>query len=397
MLKLLLIGFTQTNANVIQIFIEMTFKDIHVDAIIKPTNTQTLNLNDLPQSTQSEVFIIDFEGVGLDLEDKNIVQTLADYTNGKPILFISRQQSMPVALPNYEWLTTPYTRQQMNDSLTSLLSKTPSYYTNPVPSTFSQTVQPNVSNNPPVEQGIDSTISPNDVKKVFDVLMDVFGNIHEQPFFNFVKDLQLSQECIQVTINQHDMYFNPKDKSIISLNLERMADSFIVGLRKESILFTKLDSNTFQQKSAYLLAQGAKQYTLSQLVWLIGLDIIQAKRDAYGEIHPLKFEARYMPNIAHIHSVPKYVVPLIASCLGRVRGLSDFNSMFPQLTNAQINQVMILLTMSQAIRVETLLDSVKQSTATTLPTNMPNSQSNLGVQKANKTGFFRRLLSRLGM
>lgn len=401
MLKLLLIGFTQANANVIQIFIEMTFKDIHVDTIVRATGEQSLNLAMLNEQ-QSDVFIIDFEGVGLDTQDKSIEQTLTKYTNGKPILFISRQPSMIVSLPNSEWLTTPYTRQQMNDSLTSLLEKINFYNfaTNSPVTSQSQSAIANQQSKQTAPQNqnlenIENTASQEETKKIFDILADVFGKLHEQPFFDFTKKLQLSNDFLQVNINQYEIYFNPKDNSVITQNLERMADSFIIGLRKESIVYEILDKPSFQQKTAQLLAQGAKQYALSQLIWVVGLEIVQTKRDAYGETHQLKFEARYMPNIANV--APKYVTPLIASCLGRARGLSDFNSMFPHLTNAQINHVMILLTMSQVIRIETLLNSVKQSTSLLPKQTMMNHQSNQGVQKANKTGFLRRLLSKLGM
>lgn len=412
MLKLLLIGFTQTNANVIQIFIEMTFKEIHVDSVIRDVNEQKLSLPALnEQQRDCDIFIIDFEGVGLDLNDKNISQKLEIYTVGKPILFLSRQNSVvPISLVHYEWLTVPYNRQQMNDSVKKLLEKIKTNTSANLAKTSQQTLpamNANFIKTTADGQGkklisqkiktMDSQNSQEEVIQIFDTLASVFVGIHEQPFFNFAKNLQTTNDFTQITISHYDIYFNPVDKSVVVMNLERVIDSFMVGLRQENITFIKLDSAEFRKKVNLLLTQGAKQYNISQLIWLIGIEIVQTKRYAYHESHVLKFEARYMPNITGIKFLPKHVTPVIASCLGRARDIKDFNILFPNLTNEQINQVLILLGVSQTIRVDVLLDSAKQKPVSVKPPPQSEKNVNVGVQKANKTGFLKRLLGRLGI
>ena len=59
MANLLLIGFTETNANVIQIFIEMTFKDIYVDTIIRHLNDSPLSLPVLTEEHHKMTFLLD--------------------------------------------------------------------------------------------------------------------------------------------------------------------------------------------------------------------------------------------------------------------------------------------------------------------------------------------------
>lgn len=414
MLKLLLIGFTQTNANVIQIFIEMTFKDIHVDSIIRQVNEGSLSLPILDEQQRGyDIFIIDFEGVGLNLNDKNIAQKLEIYTTGKPILFVSRQNSVvPVSLVHYEWLTLPYSRQQMTESVKNMLAKIKPVNTTQVLPKGGQNVSMSANASliktaaglegqikrvpvSPKAESLEYQVTNEEIKQVFDVLADVFVGINEQPFFNFVKSLQITNEFTQVVISHYDIYLNPISKSVVAMNLERIVDSFTVGLRQDNISFVKLDSSDFRQKVNGLLAQGAKQYSISQLIWFIGMEIMQTKRYDYYETHQLKFEARYMPNITGMKFVPKYVIPVIASCLGRARGLADFNTLFPYLTNEQINQIMILLSISQAIRSDVLLDSVKNMPPK--PTQVVDTTANIGVQKANKTGFLKRLLIRLGV
>lgn len=423
MSKLLLIGFTETNANVIQIFIEMTFKDIVVDKVIRQLNVASLTLPILTDEQRlNDIFVIDFEGAGLDSDDKNLSSKLEIYTGGKQILFVSRKNNVPVSLIHYEWLSVPYNRQQMTESVKNLLANVkpkPNFKSEQIdtkPHTQELLKKPFHANHTATHKPNNSTIiatrssiaqqketlpenqaTLDEVKKVFETLLNVFPEMNEQPFFNFIRQMQLSHDFTKVMVNHHELYLNPVDKSVILLNLERVADNFMVGLSEDVITFERVDNTIFRKNVNNLLAQGAKQYSLSQLIWVIGIEIIQTKRNAYSQSHHLRFEARYMPNISGIKFAPKYIVPLIASCLGRARVLSDFNALFPYLTNAQINQIMILLSISQAINVNILLDSAKpQMAEPQQPINMTQN-SNQGVQKATKTGFLKRLLNRLGM
>ena len=410
MANLLLIGFTETNANVIQIFIEMTFKDIYVDTIIRHLNDSPLSLPVLTEEHhKNDVFIIDFEGAGLDLSDKNIAKNLEIYTRGKPILFVSRQNSVvPVSLVEYEWLTVPYNRQQMTERVKKVLSNVT---VQPLkPNTYEPNIQkpPVATQKPPKEEPVidvntTANISPvkannDDIKAIFDVLIRAFPEINEQQFFHFIKRLQSVNAFNSVTINNYQMYLNPIDKSIITASLERISDNFMVGagVRNENIVFVQMDASSFRQKTASQLAAGAKQYTLAQVVWFIGLEMMQVNRNAFGQSHHLKFEARYMPNFAGIKFTPNYLTLLIASCLGRARSLVDFGTLFPQLTNAQVNQILILLAMSNNINKDILVQSANATTASTVA-NKVDTTNNTGIQKAQKTGFLKRLLSRLGV
>lgn len=422
MSKLLLIGFTETNANVIQIFIEMTFKDIVVEKIIRQLDVASLTLPVLTdEQLLSDIFVIDFEGAGLSLADKGISSKLEIYTGGKPILFVSRKSHViPMSLMiHYEWLSVPYNRQQMTESVKNLLAniqpksslkqkkidtKANSQELLKKPFHINHTSNPtgtgvvtcsSVSQQKEILPENQATLE--EVKKVFDTLLSVFPEMIQQPFFHFTRQLQLSHDFTKIVVNHHELYLNPVDKSVILLNLERVADSFVVGLSEETIVFERVDNTIFRKNVNNLLAQGAKQYNLSQLIWVIGIEIIQVRRNAYSQSHNLRFEALYMPNISGIKFAPKYIVPLIASCLGRPRVLSDFNTLFPYLTNAQINQIMILLTMSQAVNVNILFDSAKSQLAESQQSINTTQNSNQGVQKASKTGFLRRLLNKLGM
>lgn len=453
--SLLLVGFTETNANVIQIFLEMTFKNIQVNSLVRNLGQNVLELPILSdEQQQSDIFVVDFEGTGLDLAYSKQAKNLEIYTNGKPILFVARQnETIPVTFAKYKFLTVPYTRQQMTECIRGMLeslpatpvadnlnaenkanllnslpknsnkavqdlinesfasTKTGSVFKTDTPRT---TAQPAISHadlenhsNPtsPINQ-----ITPNnepvnvdDVEKAFGLLVTIFPDIADRPLFTFAKKLQSLKDFAMVTVNGYHMYVNPIDKSVITDNLERISDSFLVGigLKEENLTFQTLDANHFRQKTANHLTSGAKQYNLAQVIWFIGLELMQVRRTSYADSHRLQIQATFMPNFAGVKFVPNYVVPLIASCLGRPRTLLDFNKLFPHLTNSQVNQVLLLLIMSNAVNYQVLLQSVNtpMTTATSTQTQAKpiDNSINKGIQKANKTGFLSRLLNRLGV
>ncbi|WP_394261409.1 hypothetical protein [Moraxella boevrei] len=441
--SLLLIGFTETNANVIQIFLEMTFKNVQVSQIVRNLGQSVLELPVLnDEEKRSDIFIIDFEGVGLDLAYSKQSKNLETYTNGKPILFVARQnETIPITFAKYEFLTMPYTRQQMTDRIKAMLESLPdrpvvenvdttnkASLLNSLPKNPSKAVQdlinesfagtktanafktdtPKSTAQPVTTLNNQNTInkepvSVDDVQKVFALLGTIFPDIVDRPLFTFAKKLQSLKDFAMVNINGYLMYVNPIDKSIITDNLERIGDSFLVGagLKEESLTFQSLDANSFRQKTTNYLASGAKQYNLAQVIWLIGLELMQIRRNSYVESHEMQIQATFMPNFSGVKFVPSYVVPLIASCLGRPRTLLDFNKLFPQLTNAQVNQVLLLLIMSRAVNYEILLNSSNNSSVMAKPIiqnpKSDDNSMNIGVQKANKTGFLSRLLNRLGV
>lgn len=444
--SLLLVGFTETNANVMQIFLEMTFKNIQVNQIVRNLGQAVLELPMLSdEEKQSDIFIIDFEGAGLDLAYSKQSKKLETYTNGKPILFVARQnETIPITFAKYKFLTMPYTRQQMTDcikamleslpdalvvenaditnkaNLLNTLSKNPSKavqdlinesFANTkkvntsktdIPKLTSQLITPSASQSNPSDIKNDF-VNIDEVEKVFGLVVKNFPDIADRPLFTFAKKLQSLKDFAMVNINGYLMYVNPIDKSVVTDNLERIGDSFLVGagLKEESLTFQSLDANSFRQKTTNYLASGAKQYNLAQVIWLIGLELMQIRRNSYVESHEMQIQATFMPNFAGVKFVPNYVVPLIASCLGRPRTLLDFNKLFPQLTNAQVNQVLLLLIMSRTVNYEILLNS--NNNASAMAKSMVQNQKpsdnpiNTGIQKANKTGFLTRFLNRLGV
>lgn len=428
MLKLLLVGFTEQNANVIQMFVELTFDNIKVNRIPRQPDSVA---NRMPALTvieaESDIFVFDAQSIGLDMNNTQQDYTqLNEITQQKPALLISRQPIDSAVLGeagNIDYLTVPYTRQQMTEKLhilnqkaklhleksspkdTQFISantaKTLIKNTNTVDSqTLSSKDNTTQSANTSTANKFDST----SFNATLDVLATNFDALADTPFFEFAKRVQNLTQPTCLTIGGQHLYINPQDKSVVASRVERIVDYFTVGQNLSQSLqnFQMLDEASLSQQTAHYLAEGDKKISISQLIWLMGLEMIP--RNAYNNNHLIKLEVSHMPNFAEIKFVPTYVMPMIASCLGRARTLHDFNTLFPNLTNAQINQVIILLVLSGTVKdsiviLSRLPTNAQQPHALTENKPINNNQSNLsdGVKKAQKTGFLQRFLNRLGV
>lgn len=443
MLKLLLVGFTEQNANVIQMFVELTFDNIKVSRIPRQPDSVA---NRMPELTvieaESDIFVFDAQSIGLDVPNmQQAYAQLRDVIEQKPTLLISHQTlDNPVMRDwagNIDYLTVPYTRQEMAEKLHILNQKAQLHLEKPHPkntqfisaNTAKTLTKTDIASDNPTSQAEDtpahniSTPSPSknsnsktDIvsrldKASFNVMLEVlasnFTALADTPFFEFAKHVQNLTHPTCLTIGGQHLYINPNDKSVIASRVERIIDYFTVGQNLSQSLrnFQTLDEASFLQSTAQYLAQGHKKISISQLIWLVGLEMIP--RNAYNNTHSIKLEVSYMPNFADVKFVPNYVMPMIASCLGRARALNDFNTLFPNLTNAQINQVIILLVLSGAVKDSMItlsrspIPSQSPAQPMALAENKPTQDNtvsvNDGVKKAQKTGFFQRFLSRLGV
>lgn len=430
MLKLLLVGFTEQNANVIQMFIELTFDNIRVMSVPRLPEGTSPRLPDLTVfESDSDMFIIDAESIGFDFANyQNACQTLETALPNKAMLLITRQalsDEVVANVPkNLQWLSIPYTRNQMAEKLQLLISDaqrkqqpmadsqpivdTPNPTTN-MASQESESAQVLQTNQPVVTANIDVAEIEHS-NALFNLLNKNFRNLRNSAFFEFAQTLYQLETYTVFNINGHYLFINPFDKSVIASRIERIIDHFMIGqnLRQSLINRQTLDQIRYEQQSQQHIVAGNKKLALSQLIWHIGLEMLP--RNAFDDTHTLAIEVRFMPNLAGINFVPNYVMPLIASCLGRVRTLTELHQLFPTLTNAQVNQVIILLVMSHSVNAEVLLANRPSNeqridlplrTPTSLTQSSEPSQEpsihNQGIKKAQQTGFLKRLLGKLGV
>ena len=459
MLKLLLVGFTEQNANVIQMFIELTFENVKVSRIPRlPENTQPRMPELTVLEAESDILVIDAESIGFDFANyQTACQHLTTVMPNKAILLISRQQ-IPTSIEenspvNFQWLSVPYSRKQMADKLQLLISeaqlkKTP--MSNGSQNTLDNNLSTNSLNAQPAStstpdnfdltSGIDTTnpaqhlntssttnatsrptLDTASSDAILTLLATTFKGLNELPYFEFVQTLYQLPTYTVFQISGHHLYINPFEKTVVASRIERILDHFMIGQNLRQCIATRqsLDEASFEQQTQRHLASGDKKLTISKLIWYIGIEMVP--RSAFDDSHHLAIEARFMPNLSGINFVPNYVLPMISSCIGRVRNLQEFHQLFPQLTNAQVNQVIILLALSHGLNNEVLLNSrpammlgnhslnnhvVKGSqppvaSADTTAVNQlpkpPTTPDNAGLKKAQQTGFLKRLLGKLGV
>lgn len=428
MLQLLLIGFNEQNANVIDMFVGMTYSDIKVSRVSRLPDSVPRQMPALTAiEAESDIFVIDVQSVGFDPNQPDVFEAmLAQKLAKKPLLLINRLAGSTVNPTNnpdadgiHEWLNVPYSRQQMAEKLQLLVdaanaqhyAKTSQNPKTPLADTLLKTSSiPTKSASPPTaEKPSDkpankpySFLDHQNIEQGFGLLAQQFSELQQTAFFEFAKRVQLLTQCAVVEVNGHYLYLNPFDKSVVASHLERTLDHFLVGSNLQQALqnFQLIDIEAFNQKSHQLMTEGGKRFNLSQLLWLMGLELVP--RNRYEQQHTLPIEISYLPNLNGKKFVPSYVMPVLASCLGRSRTLTELTGLFPMLTNAQCNQLIILAIMSNIAKADTLLNYASHQTkpAITQPAAAATAESvavNSGVKKAQQTGFLKRLLGRLGV
>lgn len=456
MLKLLLVGFTEQNANVIQMFIELTFNNVRVSRVSRLPETSAQKMPELTvMEKESDIFLMDAESIGIDPNQSIAAHTtFSEKLPNKAILLITRQ-TLPEAtaaaeMPNFQWLSVPYTRKQMADKMQQLISiaslKQTQTATKEVDDT-SPSVIAEPSNNPQLSQ---IAKKANDISQksdsdslaqqgthqnpsafgeqsqdelplaeskhtdaMFQLLAKTFNGLSDTPFFEFAQGIYGVKDYTVLDINGHLIYIDPLEKTAIVDRVERVIDHFMIGknIRNSFVNRQVLSEHEYITRTARHLENDSKKLTLGQLIWYVGLEMIP--RNAFNQTHQLPIEVRYMPNLSGIKFVPTTVLPLIASALGRVRTLTDFNQLFPNLTNAQVNKIIILLVMSHSVNSAVLLShtdiaaTVSRTEAASTPSvavkdkisqanTQANNVKNTGIEKAQRTGFLKRLLGKLG-
>lgn len=417
MTTIVVIGFTPPQSYAIEMLAQMTATQFDVITVARHSQRgAAIDIAEAVTRHNAQGVVIDIEGAALSADVLHDAVQAAQRLLQRPAVLVTRQvvAAQAVAADQY-WLSAPYNREQMTQALQWLkdtIAKTP------------QSAQPLVAPQS-AQQTANLTIPPHTAtsktssavsgqpapdarqrEQVFDILARTFADLTQTGLFALAKQLQLLSGYACVTINGQPMYINADEHSAIANRIERMIDHFIVGqaLGSDSFDLKPISKDDYQAATAPLLAQGQQKIAISQILWRVGLEIL--RRGDYTQTHHLRFVAKQMPNFGTTSFVPSYVMPLIASCLGRARSLTDLQGLFGNLTVRQINQVLILLALTGNIQAEPLIVSYQQAASDNVTVQIaPNSTQaasqrdgqNQGIQQASESGFLKRFLGRLGV
>ena len=417
MTAIIVIGFTPPQSYAIEMLAQMTATQFDVITVARHSQRgAAIDLAEAVTRHNAQGVVIDIEGAALSADVLHDAVQAAQRLLRRPAVLVTRQvvAAQAVAVDQY-WLSAPYNREQMTQALQWLkdtIAKTPqSAQPLVAPQSAQQTANltiPSRAATSKTSSAVSGQPAPDarQREQVFDILARTFADLTQTGLFALAKQLQLLSGYACVTINGQPMYVNADEHSAIANRIERMIDHFIVGqaLGSDSFDLKPISKDDYQAATAPLLAQGQQKIAVSQILWRVGLEVL--RRGDYTQTHHLRFVAKQMPNFGTTSFVPSYVMPLIASCLGRARSLTDLQSLFGNLTVSQINQVLILLALTGNIQAEPLIVSYQQAASNNVTAQIaPNSTQaasqrdgqNQGIQQASESGFLKRFLGRLGV
>lgn len=417
MTAIIVIGFTPPQSYAIEMLAQMTATQFDVITVARHSQRgAAIDIAEAVTRHNAQGVVIDIEGAALSADVLHDAVQAAQRLLRRPAVLVTRQvvAAQAVAADQY-WLSAPYNREQMTQALQWLkdtIAKTPqSAQPLVAPQSAQQTANltiPSRAATSKTSSAVSGQPAPDarQREQVFDILARTFADLTQTGLFALAKQLQLLSGYACVTINGQPMYINADEHSAIANRIERMIDHFIVGqaLGSDSFDLKPISKDDYQAATALLLAQGQQKIAVSQILWRVGLEVL--RRGDYTQTHHLRFVAKQMPNFGTTSFVPSYVMPLIASCLGRARSLTDLQGLFGNLTVRQINQVLILLALTGNIQAEPLIVSYQQAASNNVTAQIaPNSTQaasqrdgqNQGIQQASESGFLKRFLGRLGV
>lgn len=420
MTTIVVIGFTPPQSYAIEMLAQMTATQFDVITVARHSQRgAAIDLADAVARHNAQGVVIDIEGAALSADVLHDAVQAAQRLLQRPAVLVTRQVVAAQTVgANQYWLSAPYNREQMTQALQWLkdaIAKTPQSAQPLLAPQSAQQTQLTTNLTVPPHAAASKTSSAassqpvpdaRQREQVFDILARTFADLTQTGLFALAKQLQLLSGYARVTINGQPMYINADEHSAIANRIERMIDHFIVGqaLGSHSFDLEPISKDDYQAATAPLLAQGQQKIAVSQILWRVGLEVL--RRGDYTQTHHLRFVAKQMPNFGTTSFVPSYVMPLIASCLGRARSLTDLQSLFGNLTVSQINQVLILLALTGNIQAEPLIVSYQQAASNNVTAQIaPNSTQaasqrdgqNQGIQQASESGFLKRFLGRLGV
>ena len=411
MTTIVVIGFTPPQSYAIEMLAQMTATQFDVITVARHSQRgAAIDIAEAVTRHNAQGVVIDIEGAALSADVLHDAVQSAQRLLQRPAVLVTRQVVAAQTVgANQYWLSAPYNREQMTQALQWLkdaIAKTPQS-AQQTQLTTNLTIPPHAAASKTSSAASSQPVpDARQREQVFDILARTFADLTQTGLFALAKQLQLLSGYARVTINGQPMYINADEHSAIANRIERMIDHFIVGqaLGSHSFDLEPISKDDYQAATAPLLAQGQQKIAVSQILWRVGLEVL--RRGDYTQTHHLRFVAKQMPNFGTTSFVPSHVMPLIASCLGRVRSLTDLQGLFGNLTISQINQVLILLALTGNIQAEPLIVSYQQAASNNVTAQIaPNSTQaasqrdgqNQGIQQASESGFLKRFLGRLGV
>lgn len=374
-MNIVLLGFTEKDANAITILCNMLAKDILCSHILLHDDQET---HYQLQRQPYDVAIIFVDSVQHHLDLK---RTILINMQDKPVILISRyledlRDEPWVNLHAQAHIQFPYTRQTMLEPIKKVyqlhqagtLDSHLSIGYNPTPATHGDQYI--------VQQNFNT-----------DLLQRHYPDLAKKKWVVQFFNLPHQQQCAELAIGPYQLLANPTEKSLISLRTLQWTLDYLRVSHDEGLNIpfdSKLiDSNQAMILGDQMLASNGNKQSLVMSIWQLSMVWLEqmASFDTKA-IAKTPFKVYAIPNLSELHPAEPQLHGVFSACLVQARTLEQLQILFPQIDEARLHRI--------------ILASVIANIGTFQPNSNQNQNSNKGIEQANQTGFLQRLLSKLG-
>lgn len=446
-MKLLLIGFSEQNAQALALLVQMDFSKTQVEVVPRQfSDDLKLTLPPLQMTQKCQGLIIDLDGVGMLRHDSQNEALLSKFIHNMPTLLLSRrsldlwQQSTSLNHDHILYVQKPYNKNTIQASLhqlNELISQTCNGSPKPQSAhigkqpisespkdeskikNHAQTHNPHLNNHQPKQTvqeqphdlnkpatNTDSHVYANpkietrDLAKTWNILKTYFPVVYENKLIEHLLTIVNAKTAVQVKVGNYQLLANPKQGCVIvDSDMSRIVDYCSI-LKTHHRLDDKIQIQTLGQESylkhlQFLQKLGYQQQSITTLFWQIFDEALDKNMPMR---HLLRLKVTFVPNFSAMHFVPSYMHSVISSCLTIPRSIEDIERLFPELDIHQINRIFVLCILSGICDYDILTKNASQLPAQEILVSKQNKKEPLkksGIDKANQTGFFKRLLKKL--
>lgn len=428
-LKLLLVGFSAPSAGALTLLLQRNYPQVEY-VVLERFFSSDLRLMLPPLKTETRdatAAIINLDGVGMSVFNEAHIKSLVDFLDFRATLLLARsnisQWKNADFLPQETsfFLSTPHTKQEMEAVLSKLILVASELLSNP-----SQAAKNRASILNKAGAYLDDddtpTLNPTNATPahgrsdngefIQSVINTCFSGVCPNNVMYELIEIFSQEHPFKVIMGTQTVYVYPKKSIALVHSMSRLLDYFSVAgncqVLKTNINNIPMTGSEFDRVMAEIKNEGYRRYSLNSFLWQIYSVIIPTRINVPR--NTLKLKIRYMPNFAGMADVPEYIHAVVSSCLVVPKNLDQLDETFGELTQKNpsiLHRIFLLAIISGSADIAVLKQSFyAQSTPDKIPPKYqlellenteppPTPTPNKGVAQATKSGFFKRLLSKL--
>lgn len=420
-MKLLFVGFSEQNANLLSFLIEQNFTGVNCVYVERDlTSDLRFVLPNIPEEHQdAQGLIVNLGGIGMLSYQHQHKDSLIAFTQNRPTLLTTRTpigvwKEAFMGFHQYLYIQSPYSKDTILPVLQTLVEKAELFTPQaPLPKPqdndgFDVASVVSALKSEPKPKEIDrkeplasNTLlqKPNNKEQnILDAILgEHFKDVYHLPMVRQLCQLFWQNEPFLLKTSRYEALIDPLNNLLLSSNIARILDYLTLAKSHDefanSITIEPLDDTAYQNHTQRLLGNDAKKYALNTLIWQIFQAILPEEINTTA--HNLQIKIKFMPNLSEIGDLPSYTQAVMASCLSTPKTLGNLYTLFSEAPTGKLNRLCLLAIISKAVDLDSL--ELIHPEAIHMDNFVPEmtAKKNDGVTKATKTGFFKRLLSKL--